>query len=185
MALVEMWWGSTEFGNTEGMRVELGPAGYSLQGNLNNQNPLIITAHYFISQQRMNFGTARCVSQPVAVFSGSVKASTTGSLIGDGDPRIAVKHVLRQRAYLAGKQVAQSDREVEVVDVKGDNKSKTATLSALAFDPLTFGAVPGSELRIDLIVELDPWYHKTRIGGASYQGLLQLPQWGIISGISG
>ena len=34
MAIVEIWWGSTNYGPNPGLKVELGPAGYALQGNL-------------------------------------------------------------------------------------------------------------------------------------------------------
>lgn len=185
MAVVEIWWGSTDIGSADGMKVELGPGGYSLQGTLNRQEPLVLTAHYFVSAARMNFGNPRCVSLPVALFSGDIRVRTTDSLIGDGDPRITVKHSLRQRVHLAGKPIAHSDREVLVADIKGDGKSAAVRLAPQAFDPVTFTAAPGSELRIDLVVELDPWYHKTRLGGVSYQALLQLPQWGIIHGVGG
>lgn len=186
MAIVEMWWGSTEYGNvTPSIKLELGPAGYSLQGSLANEQPLVVTAHYFISPNRMNFGNPRCVSQPAALFSGKLTAKTSESLIGDGDPRITVKHTLRQRVFLGGRQISQSDVEHVLIDVKGDNKSKTVDLGALPFNPVTFTTTPNTELRIDLVVELDPWYHKTRHGGATYQGLLQLPQWGLIHGVSG
>lgn len=184
MAIVEMWWGSTDFGPGRGLKIELGPSGYSLQGSLNEQAAASLTAHYFVGPDRNKFGHVRCVSQPVALFSGQLTARTGGSLIGDGDPRITVKHVLRQRVHLGGKLVAQSDREVEVVDVKGDNKTKTVALAPLGFEPVVFGLVPNTELRVDVIVELDPWYHKTRLGGASYQGLLQLPQWALIHGVA-
>lgn len=185
MAIIEIWWGNSEVANSEGMQVQLGPTGYTLQGGLTRQEPpLTITAHYFVSPARMNFGSTRCVSQPVALFSGTLNVETRGSLLADGDPRTAITHRLRQRVFLAGKQVAQSDIETEIADIKGDNKSKTVTLGPQAFAPAAFSVVAGSELRVDLIVELDPYYHKVRPGSVSYQGLLQLPQWGIIHGVS-
>lgn len=183
MAILEMWWGSTDIGAAEGMKVELGPGGYTLQGALARQEPLVLTAHYFAAPARMNFGNPRCASQPVALFSGELRARTSDSSIGDGDPRITVKHTLRQRVFLGGRQIGHSDREVVVLDVKGDDRTRTAVLAPLAFEPVTFSAVAGTELRIDLVVELDPWYHKTRPGGAAYQGVLQLPQWGVIHGV--
>lgn len=184
MAIVETWWGSSEYNNPGNLRVELGPTGYSLQGTIGHQSPTIITAKYYVNAQRNSFGNTGCVSQPVALFSGTLKAVTRGSLLGDGDPRTTHKHTLRQRIYLANKLVKQSDREYEIVDIKGDNKEKTVPLGPLAFDPCTFSIVPAVELRIELIVELDPWYHKTQVGGCSYQGLLQLPQWGLIHGVN-
>ena len=184
MAIVETWWGSTDYQNPGNLKIELGPTGYSLQGNLIHQSPTVITAKYFIDAQRNNFGRTGCVSQPVALFSGSLRARTASSLLGDGDPRTTHKHTLRQRIYLANKLVTQSECEFVIADVKGDNKEQTIVLDALAFDPCTFSIVPGVELRIELAVALDPWYHKTQLGGCSYQALLQLPQWGLIHGVN-
>jgi hypothetical protein len=184
MAIVETWWGSTEYINPGNLKVELGPTGYTLQGSIVHQSPTIITAKYFINAQRNNFGRTGCVSAPVALFSGTLRAHTKGSLMMDGDPRTTHKHTLRQRVYLADRLVSQSDRSVEIVDIKGDFKEKTVQLGPLAFDPCNFSTAPGVELRIELIVELDPWYHKTPINGCTYQGLLQLPQWGLIHGVN-
>lgn len=183
MAILEMWWDSTDIDAAEGIALEPRPGGYALQGALDRPAPLVLTAHYLAAPTRMNFGNPRCVSQPVALFSGELQASTRDSRIGDGDPRITVKHTLRQRVYLGGRQIGHSDREVVVVDVKGDDRTRTVVLAPLAFDPVTFSAVAGTELRIDLVVELDPAYHHTRPGGATYQGTLQLPQWGVIHGV--
>ncbi|MCY1061367.1 hypothetical protein [Nannocystis sp. SCPEA4] len=183
MAIVEIWWGSTNYGPNPGLKVELGPAGYALGGNLGADKPATIVAHYAVGADRMKFGNPRCASQPTALFSGTLTAKTGDSLLGDGDPRIKVTHVLRQKLYLGGKFVGESSRSHEVVDVAGDNKTKTVNLTPLGFDPVVFAAVPNTELRVELTVELDPWYHKTRLGGASYSALLQLPQWGLIHGI--
>jgi len=183
MAIVEIWWGSSNYGPNPGLKVELGPAGYALQGTLNDSKPATIVAKYGITADRMKFGNPRCASQPAALFSGSLTAKTGGSLAGDGDPRIKVTHVLRQKVYLGGKFVGESARSQEIVDVAGDNKTRTVNLMPLGFDAVVFAAVPDTELRIELTVELDPWYHKTRVGGVSYSALLQLPQWGLIHGI--
>jgi hypothetical protein len=186
MALLEMWWGSTEHPASEGVTSDHGPAGITIKGNVSSGSHKV-TAHFFASVERLakaGAGAVHCASAPVAVLSGNLDAYNGGSLIGDGDPHTKFTHRLRQAAFIGGRLVAEARSEHVLADVTGDNKRKQVTLGPEGFPPLVFGLVPGAELRIDLEFEIDSHYHKT-FKRSSYQAVLQLPQWGIILGVGG
>lgn len=186
MPYFEMWWGSTDHPPSEGTTSLFGPAGVTVQGTI-AAGLHKVSAHFFAGADRLaqaKIGTIRVASVPMALITGTLEAQNGGSLLGDGDPHTTFHHRMRQTAFIGGRQVAQAVSEHKLADITGDNKRQHVTLGPESFPALVFSLVQGAELRIDLDLEIDSHYHKTRKASV-YSGVIQFPQWCLILGVGG